>query len=219
MVLSEQLWALCRDVSELVMDQIELYRDTKESIMRGRSAEAWEGMSQGARDRALTAELKAEKNLHPALYPPEDSPAILGHYKVLRACGGMCFLSSLLGMPETQGRIAELEVPLRYATRRVDPICTMDVQLLLSLEDELLLRRSLASSDVELLRSGPGGSTQGWTGVRNASCRLSLNSVLAVSCGCPPLAVAFVCMSQTLLCHGGLQRTHSELRQPGAFPQ
>ena len=36
----------CRDVSELVMDQIELYRDTKESIMRGRDAVAWEGMSQ-----------------------------------------------------------------------------------------------------------------------------------------------------------------------------
>ncbi len=28
------------------MDQIELYRDTKESIMRGREPEVWEGMPQ-----------------------------------------------------------------------------------------------------------------------------------------------------------------------------
>ena len=30
----------------------------------------------------LQAELKAESNLHPALYAPDDSPALLGHYKV-----------------------------------------------------------------------------------------------------------------------------------------
>ena len=64
------------------MDQIELYRDTKESIMRGMDAEAWLNLPPAARERALLAELKSENNLHPALYPPDDSAAILGHYKV-----------------------------------------------------------------------------------------------------------------------------------------
>ena len=74
---------MCRDVSELVMDQIELYRETRESIMQGSDADSWNSMPYAARDRAMLAELKAENNLHPALYPPNDSSAdILGHYKV-----------------------------------------------------------------------------------------------------------------------------------------
>lgn len=73
---------LCRDVSELLMDQIELYRHTKESIIQGLDAEAWNTMREEARDRALLAELKADKNLHPALYPPTDPSLVLGHYKV-----------------------------------------------------------------------------------------------------------------------------------------
>lgn len=65
------------------MDQIELYRETRESIVQGQDAEAWNSMPYAARDRALLAELKAENNLHPALYPPEgSSPEILGHFKV-----------------------------------------------------------------------------------------------------------------------------------------
>lgn len=68
-------------MSELVIDQIELYRVTRESIVQGLDADAWLAMPQAARDRALLAELKAENNLHPALYPP-DPTAIRGHYKV-----------------------------------------------------------------------------------------------------------------------------------------
>lgn len=64
------------------MDQIELYRETRESIMQGLEVEAWNNMPYAARDRAMLAELKAENNLHPALHPPSDSSAVLGHYKV-----------------------------------------------------------------------------------------------------------------------------------------
>ena len=65
------------------MEQILLYRDTRESILNGTDAEAWRHMLPAAREKALLAEMKAECNLHPALYPPsEDGSAILGHYKV-----------------------------------------------------------------------------------------------------------------------------------------
>ena len=66
------------------MDQIELYRHTRDSIVQGMDAEAWKAMTVEARDRALLAELKADKNLHPALYNPDASAAVLGHYKVYR---------------------------------------------------------------------------------------------------------------------------------------
>ena len=68
------------------MEQILLYRDTRESILNGTDAEAWRHMLPAAREKALQAEMKAESNLHPALYPPsEDGSAILGHYKVHHA--------------------------------------------------------------------------------------------------------------------------------------
>ena len=71
--------ALCkilrRDLSELVMEQMDLYRYTKESIQAGRGAAAFRDMSLKARDRALQQEMKAERNLHPALCTPD------GHYK------------------------------------------------------------------------------------------------------------------------------------------
>lgn len=68
------------------MDQIELYRDTRDSIMQGLEPESWTQMSDAARDRALLAELKAEGNLHPALYPHEDQHLALGHFKVGQPC-------------------------------------------------------------------------------------------------------------------------------------
>ena len=71
-----------RDISALLMDQILLYRDTRESILAGVDEKAWRHMLPAAREKALQAEMKAESNLHPALYPPsEDGSAILGHYK------------------------------------------------------------------------------------------------------------------------------------------
>ena len=64
------------------MDQILLYRDTRESILAGVDEKAWRHMLPAAREKALQAEMKAESNLHPALYPPsEDGSVILGHYK------------------------------------------------------------------------------------------------------------------------------------------
>jgi hypothetical protein len=41
-------------------------------------------MSPAARDRALEREMRAEKNLHPALQTPD------GHYKVRMGCGSLC---------------------------------------------------------------------------------------------------------------------------------
>ena len=72
------------------MDQIELYRETRESIMQGLDVEAWNSMPYAARDRALLAELKAENNLHPALYPAEDSTEILGHFKASPVLASKC---------------------------------------------------------------------------------------------------------------------------------
>lgn len=93
-VVSQEV-CLHRDVSNLIMEQILLYRDTRESILTGTDAEAWRHMLPAAREKALQAEMKAESNLHPALYPPsEDGSAILGHYKVLYP--GSCLESNRL---------------------------------------------------------------------------------------------------------------------------
>lgn len=75
---------VCRDICALFMDQLMLYRDTRDSILSGLDQDAWRVLPLEARERALQAELKADSNLHPALYPPApaDSTAILGHYKV-----------------------------------------------------------------------------------------------------------------------------------------
>ena len=62
------------------MEQMDLYRSTKESILAGRGAAAFRDMNLKARDRALQQEMKAERNLHPALCTPD------GHYKARIAC-------------------------------------------------------------------------------------------------------------------------------------
>lgn len=72
---------LCRDVSELLQDQIELYRVTKQNILQGLSEEAFTQMTPQARERALLQEMKSEGTLHPALYPHDKGP-FTGHYKV-----------------------------------------------------------------------------------------------------------------------------------------
>lgn len=65
------------------MVQIELFRQTRESIVQGLGEGAFRGMTVAARERAFVQELKADGNLHPALYPHNDSsPALLGHYRV-----------------------------------------------------------------------------------------------------------------------------------------
>jgi hypothetical protein len=58
------------------MEQIDLYRDTRDSIIGVLGVAAFRGMSPAARERALIAEMRAERNLHPAFMTPD------GHYKV-----------------------------------------------------------------------------------------------------------------------------------------
>ena len=72
----------CRDVAELVMEQIDLFRYTRASIQEGVGEQAFQQMTAAARERAMQAEMRAEKNLHPALYPPGPGQAPTGHYKV-----------------------------------------------------------------------------------------------------------------------------------------
>ena len=72
---------MCRDVSELLQEQIELYRLTKQNILQGLSEEAFTQMTPQARERALLQEMKSEGTLHPALYPHDKGP-FTGHYKV-----------------------------------------------------------------------------------------------------------------------------------------
>ena len=62
--------------------QVRLLRETRASIV-GDDEDAWALMPPAARDRALAAELRAERKLHAALYPPApDSATALGHYAV-----------------------------------------------------------------------------------------------------------------------------------------
>jgi hypothetical protein len=56
--------------------QIELFRDTRDSILAAHGPTALVNMTPAARERAFRQEMRAEKNLHPALQTPE------GHYKV-----------------------------------------------------------------------------------------------------------------------------------------
>ena len=70
-----------RDVSELLQEQIELYRVTKQNILQGLSEEAFTQMTPQARERALLQEMKSEGTLHPALLPHDKGP-FTGHYKV-----------------------------------------------------------------------------------------------------------------------------------------
>lgn len=57
--------------------QIDLYRDTRESIqLAARCGLALKDMQPAARERAFQREMKAENNLHPAMHSPQ------GHYLV-----------------------------------------------------------------------------------------------------------------------------------------
>lgn len=57
--------------------QIELFRDTRDSILSSHGPVTLVNMTPAARERAFRQEMRAENNLHPALQTPE------GHYKVL----------------------------------------------------------------------------------------------------------------------------------------
>lgn len=68
-------------MSQLLQEQIELYRMTKQNILQGLSEDAFTQMTPQARERALLQEMKSEHTLHPALYP-HDKGSFTGHYKV-----------------------------------------------------------------------------------------------------------------------------------------
>ncbi|KAL4430933.1 hypothetical protein ABPG75_006189 [Micractinium tetrahymenae] len=90
------LRAVMNDLCELVMEQLELYRDTRDSIVLAtQNPDCLRDMSPAARDRALQREMCAEGNLHPALQTPD------GHYKYLKAVseGAVAYL---LDMPDLQ---------------------------------------------------------------------------------------------------------------------
>ena len=89
--------------------QLELYRDTRESILSAtQQPNCLRDMSPAARDRALEREMRAEKNLHPALQTPD------GHYKVQRGCGS---LSAVLSCGATR----QLHVSLRLMLLLMGP--------------------------------------------------------------------------------------------------
>ena len=66
--------------------QIELFRDTRDSLLSAHGPAALVNMTPAARERAFRQEMRAEKNLHPALAAPE------GHYK---ASPGHCLVRSV----------------------------------------------------------------------------------------------------------------------------
>jgi hypothetical protein len=100
------------------MEQLMLYRDTRDSIM----AEDWKTLSQEGREGLLQADLKACSNLHPALYPPDpEKPEIRGHYKagpilMLMGCpdgASVSFFVAACQVPA--GMIADFKGPLHTA--------------------------------------------------------------------------------------------------------
>lgn len=78
---SQQKACPCRDVADLLEEQIELYRTTKQSILQDLPEQAFQQMTPQARERALQQEMKSAGTLHPALYPP-DKGQFTGHFKV-----------------------------------------------------------------------------------------------------------------------------------------
>ena len=71
---------IMEDASELLMEQLELYRDTREGILTDRQqAAAFCSGDFDARERVLKERMAADGNLHPALLHPD------GNYRMLRA--------------------------------------------------------------------------------------------------------------------------------------
>lgn len=72
--------------------QLELYRDTRDSILLAtQNPDCLRDMSAAARDRALQREMRAEGNLHPALQTPD------GHYKVRSGGSWLGSLQRMVG--------------------------------------------------------------------------------------------------------------------------
>lgn len=74
-------------MSDLLQSHLRLLRETRASIV-GDDEDAWALLPIAARDRALANELKAERHLHSALYPPsQDGVVAQGHYAVRHTAG------------------------------------------------------------------------------------------------------------------------------------
>ena len=78
---------IMEDASELLMEQLELYRDTRESVIADaqQNSAVAAALTQGdlaTRERLLRERMEADGNLHPALLHPE------GDYKMLTAVSG-----------------------------------------------------------------------------------------------------------------------------------
>ena len=94
---------IMEDASELLMEQLELFRDTKESILADKRSSpaahrAFLSANVAARERVLRERMHADGNLHPALLHPD------GNYKMLRAVAEG--LVGLLADPADNSRAA-----------------------------------------------------------------------------------------------------------------
>jgi len=69
---------LASQALELVGEQIEIFRDTKDELRYGEAKWVWEDASDDLNDKMLRMQLKKECNLHPAMRTQD------GHYKVLK---------------------------------------------------------------------------------------------------------------------------------------
>lgn len=79
------------DVSELLMEQVELYRDTREMVLSDKASGAAADFNSGVlarRERALRERMAADGNLHPALLQPS------GDYKVRMGKITLCTVHS-----------------------------------------------------------------------------------------------------------------------------
>jgi len=93
------------DACELFMETVELYRDTRESIVIQRPD--FLGLPQEAKDELLRREMSAEGNLHPALTSPD------GHYKVLRTISDGTVGVLLASEPSQAGKNAAIRAVAR----------------------------------------------------------------------------------------------------------
>jgi len=93
------------DACELFMETVELYRDTRESILIQRPD--FPSLPQEAKDELLRREMGAEGNLHPALTSPD------GHYKVLRTISDGTVGVLLASEPSQAGKNAAIRAVAR----------------------------------------------------------------------------------------------------------
>eukprot|EP00873_Tetraselmis_striata_P010052 jgi/Tetstr1/430316/TSEL_020141.t1 len=127
---------LLRDMSDLMIEIIELFRDTQDSV----GLKELDAMNPLARDRALRQEMKADGNLHPALFSSKQ------HYEVLKrlADGALALLLD----PKDYARPA-IQVIFRelFASTILKPAIQMLMPAYLNKQLVALLESSLTEVD------------------------------------------------------------------------